>query len=244
VQLFRLSIRDVGGDCVDVDRHDKVDTRDVAIERLTCTGAGRQGVSANAVAGLRILRSTFDRIAATAVDLEPRQSGFIRQALVAQNRFGWVGNYAVAGIGSSSTWSDVRVADNVQTDADHPGLAFLRAGNSFDRGPLTITGNRMRAAVQINHTSGSATGNLLLSRPPGGCLFELYNDPPFHARGNVVPAGISQTCPFQGKIAVHTRRQRVEHALKVGLVVVIAVALVLAAVALVLLFRRRRLRGT
>jgi hypothetical protein len=79
VHVFRLTIRDVGGDCVDVDRHDKVDTSDVAIEQLTCTGAGRQGVSANAVTDLRVLRSTFDRIASTAVDLEPRRSGHIRE---------------------------------------------------------------------------------------------------------------------------------------------------------------------
>jgi hypothetical protein len=104
----------------------------------------------------------------------------------------------------------------------------------------------MRTAVQINHTNGSATGNLLIDRPAGGCLFELYNDPPFEVRANVVPAGVRETCAFQGKIAARTLRQRVGHALKIGLVVVIVVALVLAAVAVLLLFllRRRRPRET
>ncbi len=207
VTLFGLHVSDVAGDCVDVDKQNKDDAGNVRLigtpgRPFTCEGAGRQGVSANAVTGLRIQGLEFDRIASTAVDLEPRHHGFIDTAVVQDDRFGWVGNYAIAGIGGSEIWKDVRVEHNTQTDPDHPGDAFLRAGNSFDRGPVVIVRNRILARIQLNHTSGTAANNVLLPGGSVGCMFELFNDPPFEvASSNRHPASTQLTCALEGKIA-------------------------------------------
>jgi hypothetical protein len=247
VNLFGLHISDVGGDCVDVDKQKKDVAANIRLigtpgRPFVCEGAGRQGVSGNAVTDLRVQGLQFDRIASTAIDLEPRHHGYIDTALVLDNRFGWIGSYAIAGIGGSETWKDVKVEHNVQTDPKHPGDAFLRAGNSFDRGPLTITDNRILARIQLNHMSGSAAGNVLL---PGGsvkCMFELFNDPPFEvAESNRRPAGTELTCSLEGKIAnggiVGTARKIKKYVVPL---IVVAVLLIAAAVVWFVLHRRRR----
>jgi hypothetical protein len=248
VILFGLHISDVAGDCVDVDKHKKDVAGNVRLigtpgRPFVCEGAGRQGVSGNAVIGMSIQGLTFDRIASTAVDLEPRHSGYIDTAEVRSNRFGWVGNYAIAGIGGSPTWKDVRIEHNVQTDPQHPGDAFLRAGNSFDRGPVVVVGNRIRSRIQINHTSGSAGGNVLLAGPDRPkCMFELFNDPPFVvADSNRHPRGVQLTCALEGKIANGGIRGTAKKLRKylVPALVVVAV-LVVAGAALLVAWRRRR----
>jgi len=245
VRLSGLTVRDVAGDCVDVDRQKRTDTSRVTIvgtqgAPFTCTGTGRQGISANSVTGLRIEGVTFDRIAASGVDLEPRRHGFLKDVMVIGNRFGWIGNYAIAGIGSSPTWQDVTVADNAQTDPAHPGLGFLRAGNSFDRGPLTMTGNRMVNIVQINHTSGRATGNTLVGRPGFDCWFELFNHPPFQVQGNSHPQRVSETCSKLGKIAGSVRP--IVRKLKL-IAIFIGIAVLVLGVVVGLLVRRRQRRN-
>jgi hypothetical protein len=248
VSLFGLHISDVAGDCVDVDKQKKDDAGNIRLigtpgRPFVCEDAGRQGVSGNAVTGLRIQGLTFDRIASTAVDLEPRHSGFIDTALVRDNRFGWVGNYAIAGIGGGETWKDVRVEHNVQTDPRHAGDAFLRAGNSFDRGPLVVVGNRIRARIQLNHMSGTAAGNVLLSGPDAPkCMFELFNDPPFEvAESNRHPRQVELTCALEGKIAqggIRSTAKKLRKLLVPGLIVLA----LLIAIAVWLLVRRRRRR--
>jgi hypothetical protein len=247
VTLFGLHVSDVGGDCVDVDKQKKNVSANIRLigtpgRPFLCEGAGRQGVSGNAVTDLRVQGVTFDRIASTAVDLEPRHHGFIDTAVVANNRFGWVGSYAIAGIGGSETWKNVTVQRNVQTDPDHPGDAFLRAGNSFDRGPLLIARNRIRARIQVNHMSGSAAGNVLLPGHRVKCMFELFNDPPFQvAESNMHPTSTELTCGLEGKIAnegiVGTARK-----LQKYVVPAIVAVMVLVALAVWLVLRRRRRR--
>jgi hypothetical protein len=249
VNLFGLHVLDVAGDCVDVDKMKKDTSANVRLigtpgRPFTCEGAGRQGISGNAVTDLRIQGLTFDRIASTAIDLEPRKHGFIDGAIVEGNRFGWVGSYAIAGIGGSETWKDVRVENNVQTDADHPGDAFLRAGNSYDRGPLIIVRNRIRARIQINHTSGTAARNVLLPGAAPKCMFELFNGPPFEiAASNHHPATTQLTCALEGKIAnggiVGAARK-----FKKYLVPAILLLLILIGLAVSWLVRRRRGRKT
>ena len=245
VTLFGLHISDVGGDCVDVDKQKKDVSANIRLigtpgRPFLCEGTGRQGVSGNAVTDLRVQGVTFDRIASTAVDLEPRHHGYIDTAIVANNKFGWVGSYAIAGIGGSETWTKVTVQGNVQTDAEHPGDAFLRAGNSFDRGPLVIVRNRIRARIQINHMSGSAARNILLPGTKVKCMFELFNDPPFMvADSNKHPTSTELTCGLEGKIAnegiIGTARK-----VKKLLVPIIIVLIVLIGLAVWLVVRRRR----
>lgn len=247
VTLFGLHISDVAGDCVDVDKQKKDVAANIRVigtsgRPFVCEGAGRQGVSGNAVTDLRIQGLQFDRIASTAIDLEPRHHGYIDTALVLDNAFGWVGNYAIAGIGGGDTWKDVTVQNNVQTDPDHPGDAFLRAGNSFDRGPLTIEDNRIRSRIQLNHITGSAAGNVLLPGHRTKCMFELFNDPPFEvADSNTHPASTELTCSLEGKIAnggiVGTARKLKKYLLPAVVVLVLLLGL---AVWLFVRWRRRR----
>ncbi|HEY7281695.1 MAG TPA: hypothetical protein VID47_08885 [Actinomycetota bacterium] len=251
VTLFGLHVSDVAGDCVDVDKQKKDDAGNVRLigtpgRPFTCQDAGRQGVSANAVTGLRIQGLTFDRIASTAVDLEPRRHGFIDGAVVQDNRFGWVGSYAIAGIGGGDTWKNVRIEHNIQTDPDHPGDAFLRAGNSFDRGPLVIVRNRLRARIQLNHTSGRAASNVLETGSSVKCMFELFNDPPFEVdSSNRHPPSTQLTCALEGKIAnggiVGTAKKLRKHLAALIVAAVVLIGLIVLLV--VVLVRRRGRRG-
>jgi len=247
VTLFGLHVSNVSGDCVDVDKQKKDVSTNIRVigtpgAPFTCEVTGRQGVSANSVTGLRVQGVTFDRIASTGVDLEPRRHGYIDTALVKENRFGWMGNYAIAGIGASETWKSIAIEDNVQTDPDpgHAGEAFLRAGNSFDRGPLAVTGNRIRNRIQINHTFGTAKDNVLVAGPAAPrCMFELFNDPPFKvASSNQHPARVKLTCGLEGKIAAGGIERKARELLK--FLVPVAVVLLVAVVALVVWLRRRR----
>jgi hypothetical protein len=198
VTLIGLRMERVGGDCVDVDRAAKTFSRNIRVigtpEWPTlCLDAARQGVSANEVEGLTVSGVRFDRIARSAVDLEPRGNGFIRGATITQNLFGAVGNYAVAGVGGSSEWQDVTVSNNRQESSR--GLGFLRVGNSFERGPLTVLDNMVVEGLEIRHTSGRAEGNIMAGAQASvPCLFVLYRAPAFEARGNDPPPGTSEAC--------------------------------------------------
>jgi hypothetical protein len=247
VTLLSLTIGNVGGDCVDIDKQDRDEAVRISIigtdgAPFVCEAAGRQGISANAATDLRVQGVTLDRIAASGIDLEPRRSGYIDTALLEDNRFGWITNYAIAGIGAGQTWKDVTVRGNVQTDPDHPGLGFLRTGNSFDRGPLVMTGNRMLNRVQLNHTSGGASDNVLLPPADVECMFELFNEPPFEVAGNEHPRRVEEVCAFSGPIKDPTREQlkqlrRFALPLLIGGAAVVA----LAVAGGVLFVRRRRL---
>jgi hypothetical protein len=250
VVLFGLQISDVAGDCVDVDKQKKDVAGNIRLigtpgRPFVCEGAGRQGVSGNAVTGLRIQGLTFDRIASTAVDLEPRHSGYIDTAVVQGNRFGWVGNYAIAGIGSGEMWKDIRVEHNVQTDRQHTGDAFLRAGNSLDRGPVIVVGNRIRNRIQLNHTSGSAGGNVLLPGPDQPrCMFELFNDPPFVvADSNRHPRNVQLSCALEGKIALGGIRGTAKKLRKYLVPALVVLAVLIAGAAVFVVTRRRRAAG-
>jgi hypothetical protein len=240
VVLTGLTIRDIGGDCVDVDEDSTTHTpsADTTIEGttlqpFTCAQGARQGISANDVDGLSITGVTFELISHSGVDLEPHKHGYIKNVEVRGCRFGWVGGYAISGHGSGQVWADVTIAGNAQTDPAHPGLGFLRAGNKFVRGPITVTGNVMAASAQVTNTSGTGSGNRVAAGAQVSCLFELDDSGRFHVEGNVVPAGAKQSCVVKHVVAV----SRAPWAL-VGLGTVIAVA-VLAFV----LVRRRRRRG-
>jgi hypothetical protein len=246
VSLFGLHISDVAGDCVDVDKQKKNVAGSIRLigtpgRPFVCEGAGRQGVSGNAVTGLRIQGLTFDRIASTAIDLEPRHNGYIDTVDLRSNRFGWVGNYAIAGIGGGETWKDIRIEHNVQTDRQHAGDAFLRAGNSFDRGPVVVVNNRIRSRIQINHTSGSAGGNVLLPGPDEPrCMFELFNDPPFVVSdSNRHPRSVELTCALEGKIAAGGIRSTAKKLRKYLVPALIVLGVLIAAAVFLLVWRRR-----
>jgi len=201
VMLTGLTIRDIGGDCVDVDEDSTTHTpsTDITIAGsatapFTCAQGARQGISANDVDGLSIAGVTFDLISHSGVDLEPHKHGYIRNVEIRACRFGWVGGYAISGHGSGEVWSDVTIAGNVQTDPSHPGLGFLRAGNKFVRGPITVTGNVMAASAQVTNTSGTGSGNSVAAGADVSCLFELDDSGRFHVEGNTVPAGAKQSC--------------------------------------------------
>ncbi|MEP7060150.1 MAG: hypothetical protein ABI828_05410, partial [Actinomycetota bacterium] len=79
ITVTGMTIQNIAGDCIDVDvnafSHNSPAT-DIWIgskpdQPFLCSGAGRQGISANAVDGLTIQNATIDRIAHSAIDLEP-----------------------------------------------------------------------------------------------------------------------------------------------------------------------------
>jgi hypothetical protein len=201
VTLTGLTIRDTGGDCVDVDEDSTTHapSTDITIAGsatapFTCAQGARQGISANDVDGLSITGVTFELISHSGVDLEPHKNGYIKSVEIRACRFGWVGGYAISGHGSGEVWSDVTIAGNVQTDPSHPGLGFLRAGNKFVRGPITVTGNTIAASAQVTNTSGTGSGNIVATGAEVSCLFELDDSGRFHVTGNTVPTGAKQSC--------------------------------------------------
>jgi hypothetical protein len=241
VTLSGLAISNVGGDCVDTDVYNRIPSTNIsyvgtASSPFSCTGTGRQGISANGVDGLVISGVQFDLIAETGVDLEPRKHGYIKNTVVRGCRFGWMGHYAIEGHGSGSVWSDVTIEGNAQTDPAHPGLGFFRTGNSYIRGPVTITGNRSYGGYQITNTTGTGTGNTLLAGGGVTCMFGTDSSGRFRATGNAVPAGVQQVCVI-----------RVVHVSKRSLTALAGIAFALAVIAFLsftLLRRRRRSNRT
>jgi hypothetical protein len=193
VVLEDLTIERVAGDCVDVDRRKRTSSLRIAFVRSTCRDAGRQGISANEVEGLRVEEVRFERIEASAVDLEARRNGFIRDAMVQGNEFVEVGHAAVAGVGASPVLEDVTIRGNRQLD-DH-GLHFLFIGNGEDRGPLTVQANEVMLPSQVKHMSGSAAGTVMRGDMPlTPCLFVLINAPGFVVQRNEPGSGLSEAC--------------------------------------------------
>ena len=240
VTLTGLTIRNIGGDCVDVDEDSTTHTPSTNITidgsstaPFTCAEGARQGISANDVDGLSITDVTFELISHSGVDLEPHKHGYIKNVEVRGCRFGWVGGYAISGHGSGEVWSGVTIADNAQTDPAHPGLGFLRAGNKFVRGPITVTGNTMAASAQVTNTSGTGSGNRIAAGADVPCLFELDDSERFHVEGNTVPAGAKQSC-----IVKHVAAASRSPWILIG--VVAAAAVLLAGL---FLLRRRRASG-
>jgi hypothetical protein len=241
VTLTGLTIRDIGGDCVDVDEDSTTHTpsTDITIAGsattpFTCAQGARQGISANDVDGLSITGVTFDLLSHSGVDLEPHKHGYIKNVEIRACRFGWVGGYAISGHGSGAVWSDVTIAGNVQTDPSHPGLGFLRAGNKFVRGPLTVTGNVMAASAQVTNTGGTGSGNSVAAGAHVSCLFELDDSERFHVEGNTVPAGAKQACIVKHVVAA-SRHPWILGGLATAGVVAAGLAFVLV--------RRRRMRA-
>jgi hypothetical protein len=211
VVLANLTIRDVGGDCVDVDgqgdgggRKEPVPSVDVTITDSVCDGAGRQGISGGAVDGLLIEGVTFDWIARSAVDLEPGPSKDIRNVTIRDNTFIYVSNFAVAGVGAGDVWENVVVEGNLQLgcpaqipEANCFARGFLFVGNSFHRGPLTVVDNLVNGGVTIKHTSGEASGNTMTGNPKSTeCMFTLIESPEFTASENTPWQGVDQVCRF------------------------------------------------
>jgi hypothetical protein len=193
VVVENVTIERVAGDCVDVDRRRRTSSTLIAFIRSTCRDAGRQGISASDVEGLRVAEVRFERIEASAVDLEARRTGYIRDAMVEGNEFVEVGQAAVAGVGASRVLEDVTIRGNRQLD--DRGLHFLFIGNGEDRGPLTVRANEVMLPSQVEHMSGSAAGTVMRGRRPlTPCLFVLIDAPGFVAQGNEPGSGLSEAC--------------------------------------------------
>ncbi|HEX2030843.1 MAG TPA: right-handed parallel beta-helix repeat-containing protein [Actinomycetota bacterium] len=198
VTMSGLTIRDMGGDCVDVDRYSKLPSSSVSFTGTpaaptTCRSVGRQGISANAIDGLTVSGVTFDFIGRSAVDIEPRLSWHARNVTVVGNSFGWAVNFAVAGVGSSAIWENVVVDGNVQTSAS--GVGFMWVGNKYQRGPITVTNNQVMDSLRISHTSGSATGNVMTSNPDGiTCMFDIVEPADIVVSGNTPAPGVVERC--------------------------------------------------
>jgi hypothetical protein len=193
VILEDLTIERVAGDCVDVDRRKRTSSVGVAFIRSTCRDAGRQGISANEVEGLLVAEDRFERIDASAVDLEARRNGYIRDARVEGNEFAEVGHAAVAGVGASEVLENVTIRGNRQLD--DRGLHFLFIGNGLDRGPLTVRANEVMLPSQVKHMTGSAAGTMMRgTQPLTPCLFVLINSPDFVVEGNDPGPGLSEAC--------------------------------------------------
>lgn len=206
VTLSALTIRNVGGDCVDVDRFALAPSGAVAFSGTadaptTCVNAGRQGISANAVDGLTVSGVTFDFIGRSAVDIEPRHGWFAKNVSITGNALGWAVNYAVAGAGSADVWENVLVDGNVQTDGS--GRGFLWIGNTYQRGPVTITDNQVQGFSRISHTSGVATGNVMTDNPRNvPCMFVIIEPADMDVSGNTPGPGVAEACyPSAGSAA-------------------------------------------
>lgn len=211
VLLSDLTIRNVGGDCVDVDgqgdgggRKEPVPSVDVTIMDSVCDGAGRQGISGGAVDGLLIQGVTFDWIARSGVDLEPGPSKDIRNVTIRDNTFIYVSNFAVAGVGAGDVWENVVVEGNLQLgcpaqvpEANCFSRGFLFVGNSLPRGPLTVVDNVVNGESTIKHTSGKASGNAMTGNPKStDCMFTLIDSPEFTASENTPVKGVDEVCRF------------------------------------------------
>jgi hypothetical protein len=239
VTVTGLTISNIAGDCIDVDLNSFAgNTPDTDIwigskpgQPFVCSGAGRQGISANAVDGLTIQGATIERIAHSAVDLEPRKHGYLRNITVTGNHLGDAGISDIAAHGSSTETSDVVISDNVQTGSSP---LFISAGNKSQRGPMTVTGNRFLSPAYIVHFFGSASGNTL-SDSPGDCMFQIDGSGRFTVSGNTFPAGVRESCVVAAGTALHGSGSRA---------VIIALAgggvLVIARVGALLMRRRRR----
>ncbi|MEP7059789.1 MAG: right-handed parallel beta-helix repeat-containing protein, partial [Actinomycetota bacterium] len=177
ITVTGMTIQNVGGDCIDLDVNAfSQNTPDTNIwigtkpeQPFVCSGAGRQGISANAVDGLTIQGATIERIAHSAIDLEPRKNGYLRNITVSGNHLGASGVSEIAAHGASMITSDVTITGNAQT-GESP--LFISAGNKSQRGPMTVTGNRFLSPAYIVHFSGSASGNTLTG-PTSGCMFQI-----------------------------------------------------------------------
>ncbi|MCA1726615.1 MAG: right-handed parallel beta-helix repeat-containing protein [Actinobacteria bacterium] len=196
--LSGLTISNVGGDCVDVDRDGRNPSFRVLIagsdaRPFTCVRAGRQGISANAVEDLTIRQIRFDLAGQSFVDVGPQGRWKNDGILIESNVFGWAANRAVFATGPSRALHNVVVRNNVQTDAR--GRGFLLIGNPYARGPLTITGNRVAGSLRVVHMSGSARDNVMASNPRGvTCMFVVTEPPRFVVQGNRPGPGVRERC--------------------------------------------------
>lgn len=204
VTLEDLVIRDHYADCVDVDGT-QVDgpSRDVVIRDVQCDGAGRQGISAGHVDGLLIEQVEFDWIARSAVDLEPGGSKAIRNVTIRESVFHWVTNFVLAGVGGSPIWENVTLEDNVMLGCSEMrgeggcyGKGFVFVGNSFERGPLIVTGNQVINASTVKHTSGTFADNTMVENPKDlSCFVKVIEAEDFEVSGNDAP-GLEEFCAF------------------------------------------------
>lgn len=198
VTLSALTIQNMGGDCVDVDRFAKMPSAGVSFTGTSgaptlCFKVGRQGISANAVDGLTVSGVTFHFIGRSAVDIEPRAGWFARNVSIVGNSLGWAVNYEVAGVGSADVWENVVVEGNVQTSAS--GLGFMWVGNRYQRGPITVTNNMVQDASRISHTSGTVTGNVMTANPDGiTCMFLIVPPADIVVSGNSPQPGVAERC--------------------------------------------------
>jgi hypothetical protein len=237
ITVTGMTIQNIAGDCIDLDVnaffHNRPDTNiwigSKPDQPFVCSGAGRQGISANAVDGLTIQGATVDRIAHSAIDLEPRKNGYLRNITVSGNRLGAAGVSEIAAHGASTVTSDVAITDNVQTGASP---LFISAGNKSQRGPMTVTGNHLLSPAYVVHFAGSASGNTLTG-PTGGCMFQIDGSGRFTASGNTFPTGVRESCVVAAGTALHASSN--------GMVVrIISIGGLVAATALAVWFVRRR----
>lgn len=200
VTLSALTIQNMGGDCVDVDRFGKSGSAAVSFTGTpeaptSCLNVGRQGISANAIDGLTVSGVTFDFIGRSAIDIEPRFGWYAKNVTIVGNSIGWAVNYAVAGGGSADIWENVVVDGNVQTNGS--GLGFMWVGNTYQRGPLTMTNNMVQNFSRISHTSGVATGNVMTANPRDRtCMFVIIEPADIEVSGNVPQEGVTEVCTF------------------------------------------------
>lgn len=198
VTLSALTIRNMGGDCVDVDRYAKVPSTAVAFTGTadaptTCRSVGRQGISANAIDGMTVSGVTFHLIGRSAVDIEPRLSWHAKNVWIVGNSLGWAVNYGVAGVGSSEVWENVVVDGNVQTNAS--GFGFMWVGNKYQRGPITVTDNQVMDSLRISHTSGLVTGNIMTANPDNvTCMIDIVEPADIEVSGNSPQPGVVERC--------------------------------------------------
>ena len=198
VTLSALTIQNMGGDCVDVDRFAKSGSSEVrfigtADAPTRCLKVGRQGISANAVDGMTVSGVTFHFIGRSGIDIEPRSGWYARNVSIVGNSLGWVVNYEVAGVGSADVWENVVVDGNVQTSA--AGLGFMWVGNKYQRGPITVTNNMIQDASRISHTSGTVTGNVMTANPDGiTCMFLIVQPADIVVSGNSPQPGVAEQC--------------------------------------------------
>jgi hypothetical protein len=242
ITVTGMTIQNIAGDCIDLDvnafSHNTPDTNiwigSKPNQPFVCSGAGRQGISANAVDGLTIQGATVDRIAHSAIDLEPRKNGYLRNITVTGNRLGAAGVSEIAAHGASTVTSDIAITDNVQTGASP---LFISAGNKSQRGPMTVTGNRFLSPAYIVHFAGSASGNTLTG-PTSGCMFQIDGSGRFTASGNTFPTGVRESCVVAAGTALHGSSKRT-----VVLVLEVIGGLVVAGALVMWFFRRRRGSG-
>lgn len=204
VTISDMTIKDVNGDCVDIDGYGEQRSKNITIRNVICSGAGRQGISSSNGEGILIDQVDFDFIGRSGVDLEPRPNAAIKNVTIQNSTFRWIKNFAFAMVGSSPTMSNIVIQNNTQPGCEGRATGnvclapFAKIGNKYIRGPLTIKNNMTLGRIQIKKMSGEVSGNVMTQKYMDDvCFITSISASDLSVHGNTPHTGIKEVCYWE-----------------------------------------------